>query len=87
MTDPETVRSFLKEKLPGSEIQVYDMTGTRDHFEIEIVWDKFEGMALLERHRKIHDALEPLMREAIHAVRLKTLTPTQKQNRNTHAKK
>lgn len=75
MMEPQSLKEYLESRLPGARIAVHDMTGTKDHFEIEIVSDVFEGRATLERHRSIHNILAPLMDQAVHAVRLRTRTP------------
>jgi len=79
MIEPQSLREYLESKLPGAAIAVNDMTGTRDHFEIEVVSDIFEGQTALERHRRVHEVLAPLMDNAVHAVRLRTRTPREKE--------
>lgn len=41
-----------------------------------VVSEKFDGVALLERHRMVNDALKALM-PRIHAFQMKTWTPAQ----------
>ena len=45
------------------------------HFKVLIVSGCFEGRALIDRHRMVHEALGDLFRSEIHALSLKTLTP------------
>ncbi|MCP4399761.1 MAG: BolA family transcriptional regulator [bacterium] len=45
------------------------------HFTIRIVSGAFEGKSRLERHRMIYDLLQRKMREAIHALSIKALSP------------
>ncbi len=42
---------------------------------------QFEGKGLVERHQVVYAALGDAMRQAVHALVLKTLTPAQYQNR------
>lgn len=47
------------------------------HFQLTIVSSRFAGLALMERHRLVYDALGPLMQREIHALRLTTRTPAE----------
>lgn len=74
-----TVRDLLRAALPGAQVTVNDMTGTGDHFEIEVVSGEFEGQMLIERHRRLHGILKNVMESgALHAVKFSALTPAQK---------
>jgi len=44
--------------------------------ELIVVSDQFEGVPLLQRHRKVNTALEEYMPQ-IHALTIKAWTPTQ----------
>lgn len=47
------------------------------HFKVEIVAEAFEGKSLLERHRAVKDALKDLFGSGMHALQLKTLSPSE----------
>jgi BolA protein len=48
------------------------------HFILKVASPLFEGKSLLERHRMVYAALEnEIASEAIHALSLKTLTPSE----------
>ena len=47
----------------------------RGHFSVEIVSETFVGLAPLARHRKVYDAIGPLMQTDIHALSIKARTP------------
>ena len=66
---------MIEQKLPGAKVLVSDMTGTGDHFEIEVTSGDFAGKTLLEQHRMVFAALEAEMDRRIHAVKLKTHIP------------
>ena len=57
------------------------MTGGGDHFEALVVSPEFEGRSLVERHQVVYRALGDAMRQQVHALSLKTLTPSQYQQR------
>ncbi|RMD69743.1 MAG: BolA family transcriptional regulator [Gammaproteobacteria bacterium] len=45
------------------------------HFNVFIVSPAFEGKTLIQRHRMIYEALGEAMKEEIHALSIKALSP------------
>ena len=73
MMEPEDIQNILAGKMPGAEITVEDMTGTRDHFEVKVLWEGFKGKGLIEQHRMINQALAIQLEDgSIHALKIKT---------------
>ncbi len=72
MIEPDEVRGLLARAFPDGEIEVSDMTGTKDHFAVRIVSSAFEGKSLVEQHQLVYAALGERMRGPIHALALKT---------------
>jgi acid stress-induced BolA-like protein IbaG/YrbA len=79
--DAAEVKLMIESGLPGAQVEVLDTTGGGDHFEALVVSTQFEGRGLVERHQLVYGALGDAMRERVHALTLKTLTPAQYQNR------
>ena len=78
MITPEEIRATLDKALPGSTIEMQDLTGGGDHWQLFIVSPAFEGKGLIEQHRMVNDALkEEMGDQRIHALALKTYTPAQ----------
>ena len=78
MVSPDEITSTLERALPGSTVQVRDLTGGGDHFQVVIVSALFEGKGLVDQHQMIYAALrDALGSERIHALALKTFTPDQ----------
>jgi stress-induced morphogen len=78
MITPEEIKSTLEKALPGSTIEMQDLTGGGDHWQLVIVSPAFEGKGLIEQHRMVNDALkEEMADQRIHALALKTYTPAQ----------
>ena len=76
MITPEEIRATLEKALPGSTIEMQDLTGGGDHWQVFIVSPAFEGKGLVEQHRMVNDALKEAMGDQrIHALALKTFTP------------
>lgn len=49
------------------------------HFRVEIVSSAFEGKSRIDRQRMVNTLLADELRERIHALQLKTLTPAEAQ--------
>jgi len=79
--DAKEVESLIRQGIPDAHVEVRDTTGGGDHFEALIVSTVFEGKGLVERHQTVYKALGDAMRVRVHALSLKTLTPTQYENR------
>jgi stress-induced morphogen len=75
MIDPEQVKTLLVAAFPGADVEIVDLTGTRDHYKARIVSSQFEGKSPIEQHRLVYGALGDAMQGAIHALALKTYTP------------
>jgi stress-induced morphogen len=75
MLEPDAVRSMLTQAFPEAEIELVDLTGTRDHYQARIVSSAFLGKSLIEQHQLVYAALGDAMHGPIHALALKTYTP------------
>ncbi|MCA9597421.1 MAG: BolA family transcriptional regulator [Myxococcales bacterium] len=75
MMEPEEVRSRLEAAFPDADIELEDLTGTRDHYSARIVSKAFEGKTPVEQHQTVYQALGEAMKGPIHALALKTYTP------------
>jgi acid stress-induced BolA-like protein IbaG/YrbA len=76
------VKRLIEQGLPDARVEVRDTTGGGDHFEALVVSDAFEGKNPVERHQVVYSALGDAMRQRVHALTLKTLTPAQHQTQN-----
>jgi stress-induced morphogen len=76
MISPEQVEAMIKVEFPDAQVQVQDLTGTRDHYQVEVVSSRFAGKGLVQQHQMVYGALKQAMStEAIHALALKTSIP------------
>jgi stress-induced morphogen len=76
MIEPENLRRLLQTAFPGAEVQITDLTGTQDHYQVSIVADAFRGQPRMRQHKLVYEALGDLMRGPIHALSLKTSAPS-----------
>lgn len=74
MITTDEIEKMIRAQLPGSNVEVSDMRGTGDHFEIEVASPAFAGKTLIEQHRMIFAILAHEMDRRIHAVQIKTRT-------------
>lgn len=72
MMEPDRIREILVQALPGAEVDVKDLTGTKDHFQATIVAPQFQGKSLIEQHQMVYRALGERMKSDIHALALTT---------------
>ena len=75
-TTPELIHGYLAAGLECTHLEV-DRDGR--HFTALIVSPAFAGKRLIARHQIVYAALGDRMREEIHALSMKTLTPDEYQ--------
>ena len=71
---PTEVRDYIVAGLPCEHVEV---EGDGRHFFATIVSAAFEGLPRVRRHQQVYAALGDRMREQIHALSMKTLTPAE----------
>jgi acid stress-induced BolA-like protein IbaG/YrbA len=71
---PQEVQQFIANGLSCQALQV---EGDGRHFFATIVSTEFEGLSRVRRHQRVYQALGDRMREQIHALSMKTLTPSE----------
>jgi len=71
---PEDVRRYIAQ---GLECSVLEVNGDGQHFEALIVSAAFEGKSRIARHQLVYAALGERMRAEVHALSMRTLTPTE----------
>jgi acid stress-induced BolA-like protein IbaG/YrbA len=72
MVSPEQVRSYIQDSLACDHVEV---VGDGHHFEAVIVSPEFRGKTRVQQHQVVYRALGDRMREEIHALSMRTLTP------------
>lgn len=72
MVTPDDVRNYIAAGLACERLEV---SGDGHHFEALIVSPLFEGKRPVQRHQLVYQVLGDRMREEIHALSMRTLTP------------
>jgi stress-induced morphogen len=70
----DQLQQLLESAFPeATELTVEDRTGGGDHFQVTVRSPIFNGLSLIDQHRRVNDALaEPLRNGAIHELRITT---------------
>ena len=71
---PADVRRYIEGGVACEHVEV---EGDGRHFFATIVSREFEGAGRVARHQRVYRALGERMREQIHALSMKTLTPAE----------
>jgi acid stress-induced BolA-like protein IbaG/YrbA len=72
MVTPEEIQGYIEAGLSCREVRV---VGDGQHFEALVVSEDFRGKSRVQRHQMVYAALGGRMREEIHALSMRTLTP------------
>lgn len=75
MIEPSDVEAKLRAAFPDGDIELEDLTGTKDHYQARIVSAAFLGKTPVEQHQLVYLALQEEMKGPVHALALKTYTP------------
>jgi stress-induced morphogen len=72
----EELKSRIEAALPGSRVNVEDLTGGGDHFRAEVESERFDGLTRIEQHQLVYGVFGDEIGGPIHALSIKTSTPT-----------
>jgi len=76
MPSPEEISQRIEAAIPGSRAEVEDLTGGGDHFGATVTAEAFAGLSRIEQHRLVYGVFGAEIGGPIHALTLKTLTPS-----------
>lgn len=71
-TTPQLIHGYISAGLACTHLQV---DGDGHHFDAVIVSEAFRGKRPIARHQMVYAVLGDRMKEEIHALSMKTLTP------------
>jgi len=71
----EELRGMLQQAFPTGTVQLESNDNV--HFQLLIVAEEFDGKNMVEQHQMVYAALGDAMREAVHALTIRSLTPAQ----------
>ncbi len=73
--EPAELEDLIRAALPGAQVLATDLTGTRDHYRVEVISEAFDGKSLVQQHQMIYRAVGDHMTQAVHALQIRTRTP------------
>jgi stress-induced morphogen len=75
MIDNASMTALIRRAMPDAEVDIVDLTGTMDHFNVFVRSKAFSGVSLLDRHRMVEAALADARADGrIHAMSIRTET-------------
>ena len=72
---PNQIEEIIVANLDCDFIEVRGDDGT--HFEATIVSSLFKDQSMIQQHQMVYQALGSMMKQEIHALSIKTITPEQ----------
>lgn len=75
MLTAENLKTYIESSLPCEHVQVEGDDGR--HFQALIVSAEFKGKNTVQQHQLVYKSLGDKMKQEIHALSMKTLTPEQ----------
>jgi stress-induced morphogen len=73
MIDDASMVALIRATIPDAQVQIWDRTGTMDHFDVLVRSNAFTGKSLLDRHRLVEKAVKPAREDGrIHALAIRT---------------
>lgn len=69
----EAMKSRLQEAYPDALIDVVDLTGTEDHWEVSVESKAFQGLTRIKQHQAVMAVFGPELKTGeVHALSIKT---------------
>ncbi len=74
MIEHDQLRALIRAGIPDADVEIFDRTGTMDHFNVTVCSAAFNERSVLEQHRLVYSALHDALHDGrVHAVELKTV--------------
>jgi stress-induced morphogen len=71
----DAMTALIRSALPDAHVEIQDLTGTMDHFNVFVRSGAFVGVSLMDRHRMVEAALADARADGrIHAMSIRTET-------------
>lgn len=73
---PVEMKQRLEAAYPDGIVEVVDLTGTEDHYQVAITSKAFAGMSRIEQHKHVMDVFGPELKTGeVHALTIRTSLP------------
>lgn len=72
---PVQMKERLEKHYPESSIEVFDLTGTQDHYEVSVESSLFNSMSRVQQHQHVMACFSVELKSGeVHALSIKTKT-------------
>jgi stress-induced morphogen len=73
---PQQIKERLEKAYPGDPVEVVDLTGTHDHYQVMITSNAFKGLTRIQQHKHVMNVFaEELKTGEVHALTITTKLP------------
>jgi stress-induced morphogen len=71
---PDQIRTRLETAYPDGRVEVVDLTGTHDHYQVMIESSAFKGLSRIQQQRHVMAVFDPELKTGeVHALTIKTV--------------
>ena len=75
---PDQMKSRLETAYPDGSVEVVDLTGTHDHYQVSIISKEFAGLSRIQQHKHVMNVFDAELKTGeVHALTIQTKLPTQ----------
>lgn len=71
----EEINQHIQQAFPDAKIELVDLAGDNNHFQVTVTSTAFRGKSRVEQHKMVFAALEGKMGGVLHALAVKTAIP------------
>lgn len=73
---PDQMKSRLEKAYPEGAVEVIDLTGTHDHYQVMITSTKFQGLSRIQQHKHVMSVFDAELKTGeVHALSIQTKIP------------
>lgn len=70
---PEDIKKRLQTAYPDGSVEVVDLTGTHDHYQVSITSKEFTGLTRIQAHKHVMNVFSAELKTGeVHALTIKT---------------
>ncbi len=71
---PDQIRQRLETAYPDGQVEVVDLTGTHDHYQVQVESHAFAGLSRLQQQRHVMDVFQAELKTGeVHALTIKAI--------------
>jgi stress-induced morphogen len=71
--DAKTINEKITAAIPDAQIELVDLAGDNDHWQVTVKSSAFAGLSKLQQHKMVYGAFGEHMGTTLHALSVKTV--------------